>query len=96
MKYPTIVTEVSIQATDNPTPPILAFARIVLNDVLVISGIRIVSGRERIFISFPQERRRDKTFNICFPISNQLLTHVTEAVLAAFEAEIKKKETTIL
>ena len=41
-------------------PPIKAFCNLIINDVLVIKGLRIVQGQRGLFVSMPQEQGHDK------------------------------------
>ena len=60
-----------------------AFARIVLNGQLCISSIRIVSGKFGAFISFPREynKKEEKGYNLCFPITKALQDYLSEKIL---------------
>ena len=56
---------------------LLAFARIILNDQFMISGIRVRKGKNGPFISFPQ--------NTCFPITAELRSYISDQVLMQYE-----------
>ena len=45
---------------DNPNHLVKAFVDIVVNDALVITGLRVVDGKEGLFVSMPREQGRDK------------------------------------
>ncbi len=65
-----------------------AFAKIVLNDAFVVSGIRIVNGSNGLFLGFPQDYKQEekKGYDICFPTTAELRTYITEAVISAFNS----------
>ena len=62
------ITEIYIFPVKNeiPNSTLKAYARVVVNDQLTISGIRIVEGKNGLFISFPQEFRKEdnRYFNL--------------------------------
>jgi stage V sporulation protein G len=63
-----------------------AFARVVFNDQLIISGIRIFEGKNGPFISFPQEydSKVKKGYDICYPITAEFRTYISEKVLEQY------------
>lgn len=67
------------------------FARMVLNDALVINGIRIVLGKSGPFVSYPREvsQRKDKCYNIFFPIKRDIHEHMNEAILSAYREALE-------
>jgi len=40
--------------------PLKGFADIIINDCLLIKGIKIVEGKDGLFVSMPQEQAKDK------------------------------------
>jgi len=69
-----------------------AFARITLNDSLVINGVRIIQGKKKIFTGFPQEFNREdmRGYDICFPISLELRNYIEEVVINKYNAIVKE------
>lgn len=75
------ITEVAIFPVRNHQPgaPLQAFARIVLNDAFVVTGLRLVQGRTGIFVAFPREKGKNVT--ICFPIRKDLQEEMSRVIL---------------
>lgn len=63
-----------------------AFARIILNDQLIINGVKILKGTNGLFITFPQEysEKAQKGYDICFPITAKLRSYISDQVLAQY------------
>lgn len=84
------VTEVKVHRIkpENQTPvsPLRAFARIVLNGELVVNGLRIVEGRNGLFVSFPSDhdKRTGERHGIVYPISKDLMEAISARVLQEF------------
>ena len=66
--------------------PMEGFAKVVLNDQLLVNGLRIVRGKNGLFVGFPSEYRQneDRRYGICHPITKQLHQHINQAVLNHF------------
>lgn len=83
------ITDISIHVcrSQPAESPLLAFARIVLNDALVINGIRIIKSRSLPFISFPRDfnKKEGREFNICHPIRKDLHDEISKEILAAYQ-----------
>jgi len=85
------ITEIQIQAVGPESLPLIGFCRVTLNGAFVIKGIRIVRGKEGVFISFPREynARTKEANSICFPIRKELTDAMTSQILKAYEEKIK-------
>lgn len=66
---------------------VVAFAKVTLNDELIVNGIRIVKGKKGPFLGFPQEYNKNegRGYDICFPISLRLRLHISEKVIAVWD-----------
>lgn len=88
---PLEITEVAVHLSRSHEPgPLLGFARIVLNGAFVVNGIRIIQGRDAVFISFPRElSKRDdgKPHNICYPIRRDVHDEIIQRVLAEYTTQ---------
>lgn len=63
-------------------------AQIVLNDQLVIRGLRIMEGEMGLFIGYPVDPfyKGDDFRNLCNPITRQLREHIENCVLEKYQA----------
>lgn len=63
-----------------------AFARVVLNDQLQLTGLRVIEGSNGLFVSYPN----DPSYNgedyksIYYPITRELRDAIEQAVLTKF------------
>ncbi|UCE66368.1 MAG: septation regulator SpoVG [Candidatus Zixiibacteriota bacterium] len=68
-----------------------AFANVTFDNALVIRGLKIISGNKGLFISMPSKKRPNGTYqDIAHPINTEMRRMVENAVLEAYENEIKK------
>ncbi len=66
--------------------PLKAFADIVINDAIVIKGIKLLDGKQGLFVSMPQEKAKDnKWYDSVRCLSKDLERKIESEVLAAYE-----------
>lgn len=68
----------------------LATVKVVLNDHLLVGGIRILKSKTGggNFISFPKEVRPDgeqTAWDICYPVSAEFRTYLSDTILERYE-----------
>lgn len=68
-----------------------ALAEIVLNDQLVIRGLRVMDGVNGLFVSYPLDPffKVDDFRTICNPISRHLREHIENCVLEKYQASVE-------
>lgn len=66
-----------------------ALAEIVLNDQLVIRGLRVMDGVNGLFVSYPLDPffKGEEFRTICNPISRHLREHIENCVLERYQHE---------
>jgi stage V sporulation protein G len=64
-----------------------AMANIVLNDQLIIRGLRVKDGVNGLFVSFPLDPffRGEEFRNVCFPLTRQLREHIENVVIEKYQ-----------
>ena len=68
--------------------PTKAYANLTLDDVFVIRSIKVVEGKNGIFVSMPSRRLRDGEFqDICFPITAEFREEIQNEVINCYEKE---------
>lgn len=67
-----------------------AMAQIVLNDQLVIRGLRVMDGINGLFVSYPLDPfyKGEDLRSVCNPITRQLREHIEACVLEKYQAAI--------
>lgn len=61
-------------------------AQIILNDQLVINGLRIMDGENGLFVGYPPDcfYKGEDLRSVCFPITRQLREHIENCVLEKY------------
>ena len=64
-----------------------AFCDISVLDSLVINGLRIVEGKDGLFVCMPREEGRDgKWYNTVFPLKREVKDEIERVVMEAYNA----------
>ena len=68
--------------------PLKAFADIIVNDVLLIKGIKVLRGNNGLFVSMPQEQAKDKKwYDSVRCLTQEIREKITQVVLAVYNSE---------
>lgn len=68
--------------------PLKAFADIVVNDALLIKGVRVMEGNNGLFVSMPREQAKDnKWYDTIRCLTQEVRDRITAEVLAAYREE---------
>ena len=63
-----------------------AFADISICDCFVIKGLRVVEGKDGLFVTMPREEGTDgKWFNTVIPLKREVKDEIEKVVLEAYE-----------
>jgi len=66
--------------------PLKAFADIIVNDALLIKGIKVLDGKKGLFVSMPQEQAKDKKwYDSVRCLTQDVREQITEVVLAVYK-----------
>ncbi len=66
--------------------PLKAFVDIVINDAFLVKGIKVLEGKNGLFVSMPQEQAKDhKWYDSVRCLTQDVRDQVTEVVLAAYK-----------
>ena len=68
-----------------------ALAQVVLNDQLVIRGLRVMDGLNGLFVSYPLNPfyKGEDFRSIVHPITRQLREHIENCILEKYQASVK-------
>lgn len=61
-----------------------AFASLTIEDKIVITGLKLVDGKNGMFINFPQYKSGDEYKDIVFPLNKELRDKLTKLVIAEY------------
>ena len=65
-----------------------AFVDIVINEAILIKGIRIVDGKSGLFISMPSEKAKDnKWYESVRCLTKEIREQISEEVISSYMAE---------
>ena len=72
----------------NRNGPLKAIAQVVLNDQLILRGLRVMDGKYGLFVSYPADPFSDnEAFRTVYsPINRQLREHIENCVLEKYQA----------
>ena len=88
-----VVTSCSVTVIREPQGKTKGFAKILLNDQILLDSLRIVDGANGLFVAYPNDPSlRDDEFNSLFyPITRDLRDHIEAVVLGKFRALTETK-----
>ena len=67
------------------TGSIKAFVDIAIEDAFVVKGLRVIEGKEGLFVSMPREEVKDgKWYNTVIPLTREVKDEVERLVLEAY------------
>ena len=65
-----------------------AFADVSFAGVFIVKGIKVVEGKNGLFVSMPSEKGKDgKWYNTAHPLTKEFRESLNEVVLEAYEEE---------
>jgi stage V sporulation protein G len=85
------VTNVTVFKVDTKSK-LKALVRVVLDDALQLTKLRIYEGSNGLFVSYPSDTTEEQDYRqIFYPISKELRDHIEEVVVAEYNKEVKKE-----
>ena len=68
--------------------PLKAFADIVIDNALLIKGVRVMDGKKGLFVSMPREQAKDKKwYDTTRCLTEEIRDQLTDVVLSAYHDE---------
>ena len=68
--------------------PLKAFTDIIVNDCLLIKGVRVLEGKTGLFVSMPREKASDeKWYDTVRCLTQEVRDQITEVVIRAYKEE---------
>jgi stage V sporulation protein G len=84
------ITEVRIYLVSN-NDKLKAFANVTFDDCFLVGGLRVISGTNGLFVSYPSRKLKNGTFkDIVHPLNNDTRKLIEDKVLAAYEEKLKE------
>ena len=70
-----------------------AFASATIDQSLAIRGIRVVEGKEGLFVSMPSQKTKSGEYKeICFPVTREFREQLQGSVLSAYEQAMSQSQ----
>lgn len=88
------ITRIAIYPISNTEGRLRALCRIVLNDCLQLTNLRIYDGANGLFVSYPIEftQKGEEFRQIFYPLKKTFREYVEETVLLQYHTEIQRLE----
>lgn len=71
-----------------------AYASATIDSCLAIRGIRVMEGREGLFVSMPSRKTGDEYKEICFPVTKEFREQLHTKILDTYQQAIMQNQTT--
>ncbi len=85
------VTEVNVFPVDEEK--LKAYVTITFDNCFVVRDLKIINGKDGLFVAMPSKKRKDGTFkDTAHPLNNETRDMIESAVLAAYEAAMNSQE----
>lgn len=84
------ITEVRIYLVDD-NDKLKAFANVTFDNCFLVGGLRVISGSNGLFVSYPSRKLKNGTFkDIVHPLDNDTRKLIEDKVLAAYNDKLKE------
>ena len=70
-----------------------AYASATVAGCLAIRGIRVIEGKEGLFVSMPSRKAGESYQEICFPVTKEFREQLHHAVLDAYQQALTQNQT---
>ena len=81
------ITKVRVTPVKNPTRNLVAFADITFDECFVVTSLRIINGKNGLFVAMPSRKREDGSWqDIAHPITGEFRKEINEAVMREFDS----------
>lgn len=85
------VTEVNVFPVNEEK--LKAYVTITFDNCFVVRDLKIINGKDGLFVAMPSKKRKDGTFkDTAHPLNNETRDMIESAVLAAYEAVLSSQE----
>lgn len=84
------ITNIKIFENKNDSK-LKAFASIELDNEFVVTGLRVVDGKNGLFVSMPQSKDKEENwYDIAFPVTKEGRSQIQDKVLKEYETTQKQ------
>ncbi len=84
------ITEVRVRIKNEEK--LKAFVNITIDNAIAVRGLKVIEGKNGLFVSMPNRKRKDGKFeDIVHPINNETRQKMEEVILNAYKEELEKQ-----
>lgn len=77
----------------NRTSKVVAMASISFDGVFVVDSIRVVEGKNGLFVSFPQIKNKDDKYNdVAYPCTKEAYKYICNKIIEDYNKNNKSKQ----
>ena len=85
------VTEVNVFPVNEEK--LKAYVTITFDNCFVVRDLKIINGKDGLFVAMPSKKRKDGTFkDTAHPLNNETRDMIESAVLASYESAVSNQE----
>ena len=85
------VTEVNVFPVNEEK--LKAYVTITFDNCFVVRDLKIINGKDGLFVAMPSKKRKDGTFkDTAHPLNNETRDIIETAVLASYETAVSNQE----
>lgn len=84
------ITSLKLIINEKEDSNLKATGRIVLDDCLAIHNLKVIAGKNRLFVAFPDRKLKEKYVNTVHPINNEFREYIENEVLKEYHDHISK------
>lgn len=87
------VTQVSVFTFNNNEGKLRGTARIVLDDQLQLTGLRIYEGSHGLFVSYPNDPyyKGEDYRQLFYPVTKELRDHIEDVILGEYKKTLEQQ-----
>ena len=80
------ITKVTVKKETKENSRFLGFAEIVIDNCFVVKNLRIIQGKERIFVAMPSIKGKDKYQDVAHPLDRECRKMIEETILKEYQS----------
>ncbi len=82
------ITKVTVKKETKENSRFLGFAEIVIDNCFVVKNLRIIQGKERIFVAMPsiKGKGKDKYQDVAHPLNQECRKMIEETILKEYQS----------
>ncbi|MCL2064508.1 MAG: SpoVG family protein [Candidatus Cloacimonetes bacterium] len=85
-----IITDVKVFL--RPAEPLKAFANIVIDDVFIIKNIKIIEGKNGLFVAMPSQKNKNGEYrDIAHPLNTDTRNEIEKLILDKYNETVKSE-----